>query len=129
MSNTLQYRTMGTFVCAAALSIGVHTTRNVIMMKTFTAAAMLCLSTSLAVAQAGGNTAGGSSQSGGPAASKTTTGDSMDGRTTGGRDSKMMKDGARGTTGMSTSGSSAPSSSGNVGPGTNNNSGPQSGGR
>jgi len=52
----------------------------------------------------------------------------MDGRTTGGADSKMMKDGPKGTTGMS-SGAANPSSSGNVGPGTNNNSGPQPGGR
>jgi hypothetical protein len=96
---------------------------------TIAVALMVAISGTPAFAQAGGNTAGGSSQSGGPAASKTTTGDSMDGRTTGGRDSHMMKDGARGTTGMSNSGSSAPSSSGNVGPGTNNNSGPQQGGR
>jgi hypothetical protein len=53
----------------------------------------------------------------------------MDGRTTGGRDSGMMKDGTHDTTGMSTGGSSAPSSSGNVGPGTDNNAGPQPGRR
>ena len=40
----------------------------------------------------------------------------------------MMKDGPKGTTGMS-GGAANPSSSGNVGPGTNNNSGPQQGGR
>ena len=67
-----------------------------------------------------------------PAASKTTTGESMDGSTTGERGTTMKNRAGNGmksgTTGMNRE-SSAPSSSGNVGPGTNNNSGPQPGGR
>jgi hypothetical protein len=90
--------------------------------------AALALGSTSALAQTG-NSAGGSSQAGGPAGSKTTTGDSMDGSTTGERGTDMKnRPGNSPTTGMG-SGSSAPSSSGNVGPGTNNNSGPQPGGR
>jgi hypothetical protein len=90
----------------------------------------LALGSTTAFAQSGSNTAGGSSQAGGPAASKTTTGESMDGRTTGGHGTNLKNETGNaptGTTGMG--GSAAPSSSGNVGPGTNNNSGPQKGGR
>ena len=50
-------------------------------IRTIALATAFALSSSFALAQSG-NTAGGSSQAGGEAASKSTTGDSMDGRTT-----------------------------------------------
>ena len=51
-------------------------------MKVLGLAAVLALSTTMAMAQS--NSAGGNSEAGGPAASKTTTGDSMNGGTTAG---------------------------------------------
>jgi hypothetical protein len=56
-----------------------------VKITTIALATAFALSGTLAFAQAGGNTAGGSTAAGGPAASKTTTGDSMNGSTTGGR--------------------------------------------
>jgi hypothetical protein len=53
-------------------------------INTIGLAAILALSSSVAMAQSPGGSAGGSSQAGGPAASKTTTGESMSGSTTGG---------------------------------------------
>jgi hypothetical protein len=50
-------------------------------IKTIALATVFALSSTFALAQSG-NTAGGSSQAGGPAASKTTSGESKDGRTT-----------------------------------------------
>ena len=50
-------------------------------IRTIALATAFVLSSSFAIAQTGNN-AGGSSQAGGPAGSKTTTGESMDGRTT-----------------------------------------------
>jgi hypothetical protein len=61
-------------------------------IKTIGLAAILALSSSIAMAQSSGGSAGGSSQAGGPAASKTTTGESMSGSTTGGG-SNMKNDG------------------------------------
>ena len=104
--------------------------RKMNMLRTIALITAVALSSATAFAQSSSNTAGGSSQAGGPAASKTTTGASIDGTTTGGRGTNMKNEPGNapmGTTGMGTS--AAPSSSGNVGPGTNNNSGPQPGGR
>jgi hypothetical protein len=52
-------------------------------LTTIALAAGLALSGTFALAQNAANTAGGSSKAGGPAATKTTTGASMDGTTTG----------------------------------------------
>ena len=62
-------------------------------MKVLGLAAVLALSTTMAMAQS--NSAGGNSEAGGPAASKTTTGDSMNGGTTAGGGT-AMKSGATG---------------------------------
>src|SRR3954447_20861739 len=87
---------------AQQLFFGGHNEETVMRMKTIALATAFALSSTLAFAQAAGNTAGGSSAAGGPAASKTTTGDSKDGGTATGGGS-AMKDGATGaTTGSST---------------------------
>ena len=52
-------------------------------LKTVALAMAFALATSFAFAQSPSSTAGGSSKAGGPAATKTTTGGSMDGSTTG----------------------------------------------
>ena len=52
-------------------------------LTTIALAAAFALSGTFALAQSPSTTAGGSSKAGGPAASKTTTGASMDGTTTG----------------------------------------------
>lgn len=70
-------------------------------MKTISLATAFALASTIAFAQT--NTAGGSSQAGGPAASKVTTGDGMNGSTTGG--GAAMKNGQPGMT----TGHSAPS--------------------
>ena len=61
-------------------------------LKMIALAAVFAVSSTFAHAQSG-NTAGGSSQAGGPAASKTTTGDSMDCRTTKGGGAMMKNSG------------------------------------
>jgi hypothetical protein len=69
-------------------------------IRTIALATAFALFSGIAFAQSG-TTAGGSSQAGGPAASKTTTGESMDGRTTqtqGG----AMKNGTTGPAAQST---------------------------
>jgi hypothetical protein len=52
-------------------------------LKTIALATAFALTTSLAFAQSPSTTAGGSSKAGGPAATKSTTGASMEGATTG----------------------------------------------
>jgi hypothetical protein len=87
---------------ASRLSMG-HCRGNTVKMKVLGLAAVLALSTTMAIAQS--NSAGGNSEAGGPAASKTTTGDSMNGGTTAGGGTAMKS----GATGPAASGS-APSS-------------------
>lgn len=66
-------------------------------IKTVALAGVFALASTFALAQSGGNTAGGSSQAGGPAASKTTSGESKDGRTTQGQGAgATMKQGTTG---------------------------------
>jgi hypothetical protein len=70
-------------------------------IRTILLATTFALSSGLAFAQSG-STAGGSSQAGGPAASKTTTGESMDGRTTQTQGGGAMKNGTTGPAAQST---------------------------
>jgi hypothetical protein len=79
-----------------------NTEETTMKLKTIALATAFALSSTLAFAQAGGNTAGGSSAAGGPAASKTTTGDSMNGSTTGGGAAMKNSTGSGMTTGAST---------------------------
>ena len=76
-----------------------HHKETAMRIKAIALATAFSLSTTLASAQAGGNTAGGSSAAGGSAASKTTTGESKDGATYGG--GSPMKDAPGYTTGSS----------------------------
>jgi uncharacterized membrane protein len=87
---------------AQQLFFGRHNEETAMRTKTIALATAFALSSTLAFAQAGGNTAGGSSAAGGPAASKTTTGDSKDGGTTSGGGSAMKDGTTRATTGSST---------------------------
>jgi hypothetical protein len=87
--------------CAAIVFRG-HNEETAMRTNTIALATAFALSSTLAFAQAGGNTAGGSSAAGGPAASQTTTGDSKDGSTTSGGGNATKEGAAGATTGSST---------------------------
>jgi hypothetical protein len=87
---------------AQQLFLGGITRKTAMRTNTIALATAFALSSTLAFAQAGGNTAGGSSAAGGPAASQTTTGDSKDGGTTSGGGNATKEGAAGATTGSST---------------------------